>query len=95
MPELPLVPGITETMNDEPAGMRLSDMMSGMMPQPTRVRLANAMSELETVFAEEEDEPTRERIGAALTMLRGTASPDDEPDEPTPSRMNSATRSRD
>jgi hypothetical protein len=68
--ELPLVAGVTETAQSEP-GLRLSSLLSGMLPQPTRDRLAESISELEAIVRSESDEETKTRIGAAISMLRG------------------------
>lgn len=74
--DYPLVPGITETsqMGDDEPMLGLVEEMRGRLPRPTRERLASVMGELETAFKLESDEPTRMRIGAALSMLRGCGS---------------------
>lgn len=72
--DYPLIPGITETsqMGDDEPMLELVEEMRGRLPRPTRDRLVSVMGELETVFKLESDEPTRARIGAAISMLRGT-----------------------
>ena len=67
----PLVAGVTETANTDP-GLRLTRLMEGRLPRPTRDRLSEAMTTLEGVFAEETDESTKTMVGAALAMLRGS-----------------------
>ena len=66
---LPLIAGVTETAQSDP-GLRLASMMSGRLPQTSRDRISAAMSELEAAFELENDENTRVRVGAALSMLR-------------------------
>ena len=74
--DYPLVPGVTETsqMGDDEPTMRLVEEMRGRLPRPARERIVSIMGDLESVFDLEEDEPTRLRIGAALSMLRGCGS---------------------
>lgn len=67
--ELPLIAGVTETAQSDP-GLRLTSLMTGRLPQPTRDRLASVIADLESVFDEESDEGTRLRVGAAIAMLR-------------------------
>lgn len=67
---LPIIAGITETAQSDP-GLKLSSVLSGMLPRPTRDRLNEALETLEGVFDEETNEKTKARIGAAITMLRG------------------------
>ena len=89
MPTLPLVTGVTETAQTEPPATRLSDLLAGRLPQPTRDRLSRTITDLEGIFEAEKDEKTKARVGAALGMLRGTRKP--KGDEPPPqSRANSA-----
>lgn len=67
---LPLVAGVTETAQSEP-GLKLSALLSGMLPTPTRDRINSAIGELEAIVRAESDEDTRTRVGAAITLLRG------------------------
>lgn len=66
---LPLIAGVTETAQSDP-GLRLTSIMAGRLPQPNRDRLASTIADLESIFADESDEGTRLRVGAALAMLR-------------------------
>ena len=68
--ELPLVAGGTETAQSEP-GLKLSAMLSGLLPTPTRDRINSAIDELEAIVRTESDEETKTRVGAAICMLRG------------------------
>lgn len=67
---LPIIAGLTETAQSDP-GLKLSSLLAGRYPQPTRDRLASTISDLESLFGDENDDKTRLRIGAALQMLRG------------------------
>ena len=67
--DYPLIAGVTETAQSDP-GLRLSSLMAGLLPQPNRDKIASAISDLESVFEMEEDEPTKMRVGAAIAMLR-------------------------
>lgn len=83
MADYPLVAGVTETsqMADDEPTYRLVEEMRGRLPRPTRERLASIVGDLEKVFELESDDRTRTRIGAALSMLRGTCGHDaDNPD---------------
>jgi len=70
---LPLVAGVTETAQSDP-GLKLSALLSGMLPTPTRDRLASAIDELESIVRAESDEDVQTRVGAAIALLRGTKS---------------------
>ena len=59
-------------MGDDEPMLNLVEEMRGRLPRPARDRIASIMGDLESVFDLESDEPTRLRIGAALSMLRGT-----------------------
>lgn len=67
--DYPLIAGVTETAQSDP-GLRLTALMSGMLPQPNRDKIASTISTLEEVFEQETDEGTRSRVGAAIAMLR-------------------------
>lgn len=67
---LPIIAGVTETAQSDP-GLKLSSLLTGMLPRPTRDRLNEALETLELVFDEETDERTKTRVGAAISMLRG------------------------
>lgn len=72
--QLPLVAGITETAQSDP-GLQLSELLSGMLPRPTRDRISSTIDELEAIARAESDDDTKTRVGCAIAMLRGGSDP--------------------
>ena len=70
--ELPTVAGLTETARDaEPLHVRLMQVMAE-RPGGSRQEVADAVALLETAASREGDERVRDRLRAAVALIRGT-----------------------
>lgn len=78
---LPVVEGLTETSRDaEPLHVRLMQVLSERRGG-SRKKVADALALLEDAISMEGDAKVRERLQAAVTLIRGTGRKTDENDE--------------